>query len=141
MKVARTKAQLKKMQDLTKRGVCIFCPEHIHEDDQPVLFKTTDWMIKENSYPYEGTKLHLLLISRKHVKSVSELSKAAQSDFLAVVDRCERKFKLTSYAVGFRSGDIHHNGGSIEHLHAHLVVGDTDNPKHNPVRFKMSSQP
>jgi len=140
-KVARSKAQLEKMQDLIKRGVCIFCPEHIHEDSEKIQIETKHWMVKKNSYPYERTKLHILLIPRVHVSTVSKLPKAAKAEFVDLIAKCEKHFKLTSYALGMRAGDMRYNGGSMEHLHAHIVVGDTDDPNHEPVRFKMSSHP
>jgi ATP adenylyltransferase len=138
---ARSDEQLKDMQNLDSRGVCIFCPEHIGEDKQELLIDTDSWMVKENSYPYKDTKLHLLLVPKEHVSTISKLSLAAQKEFLPLVSKCERKFKLTSYALAIRSGDMRRNGGSIEHLHVHIVVGNTDNPDHEPVRFKMSSRP
>ncbi|MDO8591905.1 MAG: HIT family protein [bacterium] len=137
-KVARTPAQLEKMKDLMKRGVCIFCPKYIHEDLEKVEIETDYWMVKKNAYPYEGTRLHILLIPKAHVSIFSKLPKPAQAEFVGLVVRCEKHYKLVSYAMGIRAGDMRFNGGSIEHLHAHIVVGDTDNPKHEPVRFKMS---
>lgn len=140
-KSARSEAQLKHMQDLARRKICIFCPENIHEDKNKIEIETAHWLVKKNSYPYEHTKLHLILIPKKHVKTISELPTESMSEFLALVAACENKYKLASYAVGIRSGDMRLNGGSIEHLHAHLVVGDTNNPDHRPVRFKMSNRP
>ena len=140
-KVARSDAQLEKMDELIKRGICIFCPEHIHEDSEKIQIKTKHWMVKKNAYPYERTKLHILLISRVHVSTMSQLSKAAQMEFTQLIVRCEKQFKLVSYALGMRAGDMRCNGASMEHLHAHIVVGDTGDPNHEPVRFKMSSRP
>jgi ATP adenylyltransferase len=136
----RTADQLEKMKDLDARGICIFCPQHIGEDQEKVLIDTPNWMVKKNSYPYKDTRLHLLLIPKEHIKTLSELSKAAQEDFIPLISRCEEEFDLKSYAVGIRSGGMKKNGGSIEHLHVHIVVGDTDNPYHEVVRFKMSSR-
>jgi ATP adenylyltransferase len=137
---ARSKEQLEEMLRLEKEGKCIFCPQFIKEDVQPLELETRHWMVKKNRFPYENTKLHLLLIPKKHVKIISELPKAARESFLDVVALCEKKYQLNSYAIGFRSGDMSFNGGSIEHIHAHLVVGDVNDPKHRPVRFKMSSK-
>ncbi|MBX4190474.1 HIT family protein [Candidatus Saccharibacteria bacterium] len=140
-KAARSQDQLEEMRRLDKEGKCILCPEFIHEDIHDLEIETEQWMVKKNRYPYENTKLHILIIPKEHVKSVSELTKEAKESFLDVVSECERKYDLNSYAVALRSGDMRFNGGSIEHLHAHLVVGDVDNKKHQPIRFKMSSRP
>ncbi len=141
LKVARTKAQREHMEELMERGICIFCPEHIHEDHDRIEIETKHWMVKKNSYPYKQTKLHILLIPKVHVSTVSKLPKAARAEFVDLIVKCEKFFKLTSYALGMRAGDMRYNGASMEHLHAHIVVGDTDDPSHDPVRFKMSSRP
>jgi len=138
---ARSEEQRQDMIDLDNRGICIFCPEHIQDDGSEIFFDTDYWIVKENKYPYKDTKAHLVLVPKEHVATISQLSKEAMEEFLSVVSQCETKFKLSSYAVGIRSGDMRFNGSSIEHLHAHIVSGDTDNPKHEPVRFKMSSRP
>lgn len=137
---ARVPAQKAQMRDLESRGVCAFCPEHISKETrEPVELETRHWLVRKNDYPYKNTSLHLLLVSKTHVKSVSELSQPAQAEFLSVITKVEKKFGLKSYAVGMRSGDMHFNGGSVEHLHAHIVVGDSNASE--SVRFKMSSRP
>ena len=82
-----------------------------------------------------------MLIPKKHVNTLPKLARAAQDEFIPLIARCEKAYDLKSYAVGIRSGDMRFNGGSIEHVHVHLVVGDTDDPAHEAVRFKMSSRP
>ncbi len=137
---ARSEAQLADMKDLDGRGICIFCPEHIREDANKLVLETDHWMVKPNSFPYKNTKLHLLIIPKAHVATVKELPQKTQSSFLSVVAQLEAKYILDSYALGMRAGDMRYNGGSIEHLHAHLVVGEIDMAEFEPVRFKMSSQ-
>lgn len=140
-KAARSKAQLADMQDLAGRGICIFCPEHITEDVNKLVLETDHWMVKPNSFPYKNAKLHLLIIPKAHVPTIQELPLKAQNSFLPVVSQLEVMYKLDNYALGVRAGDMRYNGGSIEHLHAHLVVGETDAAEFEPVRFKMSSRP
>lgn len=140
-KAARSDEQLKEMERLSKAGICIFCPENISQDTEKIELETDHWMLKKNRYPYEQTKYHFILIPKQHAKDVSELPINAQEEFLPLVARVAKKYKLKSYAVAMRSGDMRYNGGSIEHIHAHLVVGDTDDPNHQPVRFKLSSRP
>lgn len=139
---ARKPEQRNQMQDLAARGICAFCPEHIHTETRTGIdIETNHWFVKGNDYPYDRTKHHLLAIPKEHVKTVSELSKAARAEFLEVITQAEKHFGMTSYAVAMRSGDARYNGGSVEHLHAHIIVGDTDNPEHEPVRVKVSSRP
>lgn len=139
---ARQPEQLAKMKDLAKRDLCIFCYETVNsEADNPIELDETHWYVKKNDYPYKNTVHHWLVVPKVHVRSLSELPVDAQRDFVSVINRLATKHNLTSYAVGLRSGDMRYNGGSVEHLHAHVVVGDTDDPLHQPVRFKMSSRP
>jgi diadenosine tetraphosphate (Ap4A) HIT family hydrolase len=52
----------------------------------------------------------------------------------------ERRWALDSYAIGMRVGDPHWNGGTVEHLHAHVIVAERESLEHEPVRFKMSTR-
>jgi diadenosine tetraphosphate (Ap4A) HIT family hydrolase len=140
LKTAREKAQLERMIDLRKRNICAFCPENIRQETtSKVEIETDYWIVKKNDFPYKNTKYHYLVIPKEHIKTVSELSDESKKEFLEVISFLEKKFKFKSYDIGIRSGDIRLNGGSVEHLHAQIIVGDVDNPNHKPIRFKMSS--
>lgn len=139
---ARRDDQRKQMEDLAARGVCAFCPKHFEQEHrEPIELRTKHWVVTKNDYPYDNTKHHLMLVPHEHVSTFSELSTDAQHDFADTIVAVEKKWELNHYAVGMRSGDMRYTGGTVEHLHAHIVVGDVDNPDHQPVRFKMSSRP
>ncbi len=141
LRAGRVKAQIEKMKALSEAGICAFCPEHFEEyHDSLIEFATEHWTVSKNDYPYEGTKLHLLLVPREHALMLGELSAAARADLAEVLVEIERRWGLESYAVGMRVGDPKRNGGSVDHIHAHVVVGRTDEAGHEPVRFKMSSR-
>lgn len=139
----RDKAQIEKMKRLHQDGLCAFCPKQFEEfHDNPVEIRARHWLVTKNDYPYEHTSLHLLVIPTEHVSTVSELSAAAKAEYLEVVAKVEEHFKLTSYGVAMRSGDFRYNGGSVKHLHAHIIVGDFSDPtNHHKVKFKLSSVP
>lgn len=135
----RTPEQIVKMKHLAESGVCAFCPEYfVEHHDNPIEFETEHWIVAKNDYPYEHTAVHLLLVSRKHIQCMKEMSKDARRDFMDVIARIEADFGLQSFALGMRVGDMRYNGGSVEHLHAHVVVGDKTD---NSVKFRMSSLP
>ncbi len=139
---ARSQAQREKMKRLDQEGVCIFCPEHVHSGREKVDVETEHWMVKKNDYPYEGTRLHILLIPKLHVPDIADLPKASQDEFVPLIVDCVKFYKITGgYALAMRSGDMRHNGGSIEHLHAHIIVGDIEDPDHQPVKVKLTSRP
>jgi ATP adenylyltransferase len=48
---------------------------------------------------------------------------------------------LTHYGLGGRNGDCRYTGGTIYHVHVHVIVGDVTNPEHQPVRLRLSSRP
>lgn len=138
----RLKAQGERMKSLAARNICAFCPEHIRtETTSDIDIETDHWFVKANDYPYANTKHHLLIIPKEHAKTISDLSPAALQEFMPLVARIEKQFQLESYAVAMRSGDMRRNGSSVEHIHAHVIVGDTENPDHEIVRFKVSSRP
>ncbi len=142
MATARSDEQRKQMEELAKRGVCAFCRENAEtEMREPIELETDTWFVKKNDYPYKRTKLHLVLIPKEHVKTLSDLSIDALHGLPEIIVTAEKKWQLTSYAVGIRSGDMTYNGGSVEHLHAHIIVGDPEHEDLEPVRFKMSSRP
>jgi diadenosine tetraphosphate (Ap4A) HIT family hydrolase len=141
MRNARVKAQMVKMQELMDRGICAFCEEHFEEyHDNPVELKTKYWIVTKNDYPYERTQLHLMLVPRVHVRTITELGQRARADMLEALVEIERRWALDSYAIGMRVGDPHWNGGTVEHLHAHVIVAERESAEHEPVRFKMSTR-
>ncbi len=143
MSNARTPEQLKKMKKLTDDGICAFCPERFNEfHDNPINFETKHWVVTKNDYPYEHTTLHLLLIAKKHVQMLGQLTVEARADMTEVIARIENDFRLTTYGFGMRGGDFRFNGGTVDHLHGHIIVGDfSDRSNHHKVRFKISSVP
>lgn len=140
---ARTPEQIAKMKQLDGANICAFCPEHFEQyHDNPIEFQTNHWIVSKNDYPYEHTTTHLLLFAKAHVSNLQQLSASARQEFMDVLARIEQEFGLFSFGVGMRVGDFRYNGGSVDHLHAHVIVGDFSDPaNHQKVRFKMSSVP
>jgi ATP adenylyltransferase len=139
---SRAAEQLNEMQRLETEGKCLFCPEQLDtHPTQRVLKKTNGWRVTENRYPYKDTKLHLLLIPTLHVSDILSLPPELLADFWGVLAWVKRTYTLEFYGLGVRCGDCKYTGGTIQHLHVHVVVGDVENPGHEPVRLKLSSRP
>lgn len=132
---ARTPEQAAKMARLA--GTCLFCDAG--PDDWPVLRRTAHWTVAPNQFPYGGARHHLLLVPTAHVTDLLDLDDAAHADFWTALRWVRDELGLTFYSLGARCGDCAATGGTIAHVHVHLVVGDVDDPAHEPVRFKMSS--
>jgi ATP adenylyltransferase len=138
----RTAEQLADMRQLEAQGVCLFCPAGLRSHTrQQILFQTRHWTITPNEFPYPGTVLHLLLVPQQHATDLLDLDEAVRQDFwtalAAVRDRCG----LGHYGLGVRNGDCRFTGATIRHVHAHVLVGDTDPDHAAVVRMRFSSRP
>jgi len=139
---ARFDDQAGHMEEILNDGICPFCQQWLgwyHKN--PTELETEHWIVTKNDNPYVGTLNDLLLIPKAHTENFLQLSEDEQIDFSVVIAETMRHFNLGHCALGMRSGDMSRTGGSVAHLHAHIKVGDTDNPDHQPIRFKMSSVP
>lgn len=138
----RSDQQRQEMEELEARGVCLFCPAELAADpDQPIVIATEHWNVTPNQFPYAGARTHLLLVPREHAVDLLDLSEAAQRDFWTALGEIRRRYGLSFYGLGARNGDCRFTGGTIAHVHVHVVVGDVDDPGHQPVRLKLSSRP
>lgn len=136
----RTEEQLLRMRDLERRGVCLFCPDGLaeHSGLEPV-WHGGGWTIAPNDFPYKGTTLHLLLIPSEHVTDMADLSDEARAGFFDALVFAREKYDLDGYGLGVRNGRCELTGGTIRHLHAHLLVGDPDTAAESPIRMRFSS--
>ncbi|MEU7823848.1 HIT domain-containing protein [Catellatospora sp. NPDC049133] len=138
----RTDEQRSKMIRLEENGICIFCADHLIGDPARLpVWRNTHWAVVPNDFPYKGTRRHLLLVPDEHVSDLVELSPAAKEDFWAALGWVRDHYEMTYYGLGVRNGDCRFTGGTVSHLHVHVVVGDVDDPEHEPVRMKFSSRP
>jgi diadenosine tetraphosphate (Ap4A) HIT family hydrolase len=133
----RTDEQLASMRQLEADGVCIFCPEHLSRNPRAV-HRSAHWTVVPNAFPYRGTRLHYLLVPAEHVTDMVDLSPAAQQDFWAALTWARDEHQLTAYGLAARNGECEYTGGTIRHLHIHLLQGD---PEQESVRVKLSSAP
>jgi ATP adenylyltransferase len=138
----RNKDQLEEMQRLEEAGICIFCEPHIREiDTQRIVTETDHWLVTPNRFPYSGTKIHYLLVPRTHVADFLELDSTQLAGFWDALREIRATHDLDFYGLGSRCGSCKYTGGTISHLHVHLIVGDVHDPSHKPVRLKLSSRP
>ncbi len=135
---ARDEQQRSYMEELERGGICVFCPEHVAEYHRnPVEYSGEHWYLTRNGYPYEGAAAHYLIVARRHVSSFDELPDEAGAELWQI--RRELKAQLAPAAIATveRSGDMRFNGGSVAHLHVHLVALDEEPAK--TVRFRVSA--
>lgn len=139
---ARHPEQADAMRRLEIAGTCIFCPGNVDDaGDRHVALSARHWVVRHNAYPYPGTRLHLLAIPRRHVPDLLDLGADELAEFWEVARNVRDRYGLEFYGLGARCGDCAYTGGTVRHVHVHLVVGDVDDPAHTPVRLKLSSRP
>lgn len=136
---ARTPEQTALMQKIIDDGVCPFCAEHFKTyHPKPILKETEYWFFTENMSPYVGTKYHFIFVYKPaHITKPSEMLPEAQADLFSLVNWAIAEYKMPGGSFFMRFGDHRYTGGSVEHLHAHILMGDADAPDHQPVRVKL----
>ena len=138
----RTAEQLADMRQLEAEGVCLFCPEGLsRQTRQQILFQTRHWTVTPNAFPYPGTVLHLLLVPQQHAADLLDLDEDVRQDFWTALAQVRSRCDLGYYGLGVRNGDCRFTGATIRHVHAHVLVGDTDPDTAAVVRMRFSSRP
>ena len=108
---------------------CPFCVDFSKKKDdfvyhtKPVIFHGVHWVITTNFNAYKGAKYHFLLIHRRHITSFSELKPPALKELTALTKKLEEDFNLPAGVLLFRFGDTEYTGGSVNHFHAHFILG------------------
>jgi len=127
MKHGRSEAQKEVMRKIQEDGADPFDWNLLSTYHQePVLKQGTYWLITPNDYPYEGTELHLLLIHRDRVRRLSDIQPEAFLELQEMLGWIESEFGLTHGTFVMRFGDMSLSRASVDHLHAHVIVGGSD---------------
>jgi len=139
MQNARTPEQVALMQKIIDDGVCPFCAEYFKKyHPKPIIKETEYWFFTENMSPYKGTKYHFLMVYKpSHVRKPSDVAPEALADLFVLANWAIEEYKIPGGSIFMRFGDTRYTGSSVEHLHAHLLMGDNDAPDHEPVRVKL----
>lgn len=120
---ARSAAQRRRMEELEAAGICVFCEEHLAgHQPEPVEHTGRHWYVTKNRYPYEGAATHYLIVARRHVTSFDELPDEAGAELWSIKRMLKARLEPAAVATVERSGNMLYNGGSVAHLHIHLVA-------------------
>ncbi len=135
---ARVPEQRAQMEDIKRRGICPFCRENFEADHKaPILFENHHWLLTKNDYPYEGTRLHLLLVHKKHVEDLAGMTQASLAALSPVLKWAKKRFRIRGGTFLMRFGDMRYNGATIAHLHAHIVVGVKEGKNTQDIKKKL----
>lgn len=135
---ARKDDQKQVMQNIISAGHCPFCMENLKKyHKQEILKDGKYWILTFNQWPYDFTKLHLLLILKEHAENLSDLDPKAGQEMIKFLAWAEKKFDVKGGGIGFRFGDTNYSAGTVKHLHAQFIVPDIDDPTFQPVKIKI----
>lgn len=144
LEYARYEDQRTVMERIHEQGICPFCPEHRTSGEvlEP-LYCGKYWILVPNRWPYEFTTLHAMLIAERHLSFFDELKPEETAELGELLGWARRNYGFTAYSLGVRCGDPHLTGGTVDHLHVHLVVADPETSKsgYKRVRFPMGPRP
>jgi len=141
LKNARVEDQYRIMEAAQQKGVCPFCPDQFSESDlRPIIKQGDYWHIRENRWPYKNTRAHFLIIHNIHVEKLSEISPEAAKELFSLTKWIEEEYEILGGGLCLRFGDISVNGGTVLHLHFHIItaeITDKEDPEYQKVRFKV----
>ena len=135
---ARNKKQKDRMEKINKDNICPFCPKNILKyHKRPIIKKGKWWILTPNDFPYKGTSLHFLAIYKKHIKNISEVSLGASKELMDLFNEVVLENKIKGGSLFLRFGDTDYTGGTVEHLHAHLISGGIKQKNKKSIKVKL----
>lgn len=135
---ARTQEQIDVMTQIEKDGVCPFCPEYLLKyHSKPIIKETMHWFLTENMSPYEGTAHHLMLMAKRHYTMPGEMTAEESKDLFELIGWATDKFNIDGGALLMRFGDNDMTGGSVDHFHVHIIVGNADRGDEGAEKIKV----
>jgi ATP adenylyltransferase len=128
-----------KVIDRIKRdNVCPFCPESLAKyHKNPILKEGKYWLFTDNMYPYEGAKYHELIVHKKHIESLVEVSSEAWTELKMLVDEFTKEKNIPGGTFIMRFGDTRYTGATVRHLHANFVSPNGEDKDRKPVIVRI----
>lgn len=133
---AKTEQYKKDMGEIVSEGVCPLCPP-LKWHRKPILKDDGRWFITENSHPYQNAKHHLVIISKKHIERLPELTLEDLKSILNLSKWAAKKLGIKGGGLTMRFGETLYTGATVKHLHAHLIVPKADGDQASPVYFPI----
>ena len=127
-------AYKKIIKKIRRDGVCPFCPEYLKTYHKKPIIKTGRfWLLTDNMYPYKDARHHLLLIHKKHIETIADISARAWGELLKLVQAGTKKRRIGGGTFYIRFGDTLYTGASVTHLHANLLAPDIRKKNRKPI--------
>lgn len=138
---ARKADQIEVMGKIAENGHCPFCKENLKNyHKQPILEEGKYWFVTTNQWPYKHTKHHFMLIYKEHAVRLADLDDEAGKELFILIKKLEKEYHFEGGGLAIRFGDTDFSAGSVNHLHAQLVVPDAMAKDFEPVKIKLGLQ-
>ena len=135
---SREEDQKQVMEDIISAGHCPFCEENLRKyHKQPILKEGRYWIVTDNQWPYKNTKVHLLIIYKKHATDLSQLDPKSGRELLELVAWAEKEYQIPGGGWAMRFGDTNYSAGTVNHIHVQFIQPDISAPDFKPVRIKL----
>ena len=137
---ARLDDQREEMRKIIAADHCPFCAENLQKyHHEETLREGKYWFLTKNHWPYENTTVHLHLIVKEHVTTLTELAPEAGAELIELASWAIRTYSMPGGGLAMRFGDTNYSAATISHLHAHIIQPDISAPDYDqhPVRVKI----
>lgn len=114
------------ISSIEEKGKCPFCKGNFKYHKEPILHKENGWFLTKNSWPYENSEYHFIIIGERHKENFSELTETDFRSVKKLTNWALKKFQIKGGALTVRFGDTDHTGATVCHLHFHLISPKLD---------------
>ncbi|MEX1014041.1 MAG: HIT domain-containing protein [Candidatus Paceibacterota bacterium] len=128
----------KTIKKIKEDGVCPFCSDQLKKyHKNPIIFENDYWLATKNMYPYEGAKVHILIIHKEHISLIKNINNEGWSNLQNIILKIQEKFSLKGGSFFIRFGDTKMTGASVSHLHAQLVSPEEEEENKKPIIVRL----
>lgn len=106
--------------------MCIFCQIIEKKVSSQIIFENDHVLAFKDIHP--KAPVHALMVTRKHIRSVNDLSAADEKDISALMLAAKEVAQKLNVAKGYKLAfNVERAGGQvIEHIHMHLLAWPND---------------
>ena len=140
----REEKQREIMEHLAVTGGCFLCMDVISEIVKKYPDVSTGpihegkyLFVKKNDFPYKGTRLHLLVVPKRHVMTLEDLFPEEFLEVQEMLAWINKTFDVQGASVFLRYGDMSYTGATLSHLHFHVLHGVAKHSTSESIRPKL----
>ena len=106
--------------------MCVFCQIIEKKVSSQIIFENENVLAFRDIHP--KAPVHALMVTRKHIRSVNDLSVDDEKDVSALLLAAKEVAKILNVAKGYKLAfNVERAGGQvIEHIHMHLLAWPND---------------